>query len=254
MKKQYLFNLLQLFVTGLILYIHLACTHIYYHPNMQNVPMLREKGDIRANAALSQGNEVVAVELQGAYAVKEHTGLMLNYIAAQASGGASNGRGAYLEGGAGYFNALGKHGVFETYGGFGAGSIANFRAYSDKKPFYPIYFTKAFVQPSIGFHSHVVDAAFSCRMGAVYYAPYTAPDSSHLYSLEGAYLIQNKAFTYIEPAITLRGGWKYIKLQAQLGVNYMDMPASRSAVNFNIGLFGDISAISKAWRTKSAEK
>ncbi len=250
MKQKHLLGFFQLLLSGLILYVPFACTHIYYHPNMHNVPMLREKGDIRANVALSQGNEVEATELQAAYAVKNNVGVMLNFIGGQASGGRKNGRGGYLEGGAGYFKPLGTHFVFESYGGFGAGSIANFRAYTEVKPFFPIYFGKAFVQPSIGFHSKIVDAAFSCRVGGVYYFPYAAPDSAHLYGLQGALAVENKAFLYAEPAITLRGGYKYLKLQAQLGLNYMDLPASRSSANFNVGLYGDISEMAKAWRKK----
>ena len=249
MQKRHFYSLFQLLFTAAALYTPLACTRIYYHPNMHNVPMLKEKGDIRANIALSQGNEVAGIEAQGAYALKKNVGLMLNYLGAQASGGIKNGRGAYLEGAGGYFSTLGKHGIFDAYMGAGAGSLANFYAYADKKSHYPIYFAKAYIQPSGGFHSKIFDAALSCRLGTVYYFPYNAPDSVHLYGLQGAFQIENQAYVYAEPAITVRGGYKFVKLQAQLGTNFMNFPkdVSRSQVNFNLGLYMDISEMAKAW-------
>jgi hypothetical protein len=43
-----------------------SCTHLYYAPNANNVPLLKEKNEGRAQLQLSSGNYVEGFDLQSA--------------------------------------------------------------------------------------------------------------------------------------------------------------------------------------------
>src|SRR5690606_38397172 len=78
-----------------------------------------------------------------------------------------------------------------------------------------------FVQPGIGYNTPYFEAAFTPRLSFVSFYNYSASGYTPQ-EIEQEHLdpntIENTTWVFVEPAITLRGGYKWIKLQAQYGV------------------------------------
>ena len=144
---------------------------IMYTPNMQNVPLFKEKNELQAT--ISTNN------YQTAYAVSDHIGIMVNGQYKKPTWSLTSGNTKYnyeskktlIEGGVGYFSSVKKLGVFEIYGGGGVGNVSFNRSYSDTtggpSTSYNRYSAKTkcfFVQPSIGLRVDNVDLAFSMRL------------------------------------------------------------------------------------------
>ena len=196
-----------------------SCAHYYYVPNVQNVPLFREKNEYRFSAFYGDGDKSSSGEIQVAYSPTSNLGIMANYISA--SGGNSTGKnsasGSCLEGALGYFKPLGNAAVFEIYGGLGGGS-QNHKYYSSfTNQSYgsaDISFVKVFIQPSFGMTFNAFDVAFSTRLCSM---SFTDVKNNTTDGYESRVLndigVKNHAF--IEPAITLRGGWKNVKFQVQ---------------------------------------
>lgn len=193
-----------------------SCSHYYYVSNVQNVPLFKDKNEYRISGSIGEGEESSSVEIQTAVSVTENVAIMANFM--RASGGnlesTNYGKGNYFEGALGYFKPVKNNGVFEIYGGVGGckqhhkyGGYGNVQ-YSDISD---ISFWKFFVQPSFDFTSNVFDIAFStrfCRLN--YYNVSVFPDSH-----ENMNTLANGSHFFLEPAITLRVGWKRIKGQIQ---------------------------------------
>lgn len=165
----------------LISFVLIQCTPLYY-PNTIHAPLLAEEGEGNISGHLGTSG----INLQAAYAVNDHIGLMsnTNFIGSSDEVDAQ----LFTELGVGHFETLGAKGLFEIYGGVGAGTE----------------YYRFFAQPSIGFHSKNADIALTSRFVSL-----------HLYDdLEGG----NQAF-YIEPAITTKLGLKNVKLIGQFGLS-----------------------------------
>lgn len=219
----------------LLLYLSAACSNHYYAPNINHVPMLDKEGDIRLQGSFNGGDQIEGFDVNAAYALNKNTGIVANGF--YTSGPGNDRRNGWLvEAGAGKFYQLGEFGKFECYGGLGQGRVAN-QFWTDNRPL-PLHLTRAFVQPSVGFHSTYFDAAFSLRAFAMYYYPFQMPDTTGLgiyYYFDDMMRIQNKVFTGLEPGITARLGGRYFKLMTQFGVSYHNMPVTTSRIQFGLG-------------------
>jgi hypothetical protein len=197
-----------------------SCSHYYYVPNVQNVPLFKEKDEFRISAHYGGGDESVTGEIQTAYAITDKIGVAANYMHASGGNVSENdfGKGNYFEGAVGYFKPVSKSGVFEVYGGLGGGG-----QHHEYQNHYDLSFSgdadlscfKIYVQPAYGLTFNWLDVAFSTRLSRVSYTNieysiYENPNIvNELESLSG------KGHFFIEPGITLRGGWKNIKAQVQ---------------------------------------
>jgi hypothetical protein len=195
-----------------------SCTHYYYVPNTQNVPLFREKNEYRISAFYGGGDESSCGEIQTAYSATEHLGLMANFMLARggSSTDADYAKGYCLEGAAGYFKPFGNQQVFEIYGGLGGGS-QNHKYYSYNNQYEStadLSFLKVFIQPSFGMTFNAFDVAFSTRMTSMSFTNINN-NINDSYEHEILQSIQNKSHFFIEPAITLRVGWKNVKFQLQ---------------------------------------
>ena len=193
-----------------------SCTHYYYGPNANNIPLLKKSGDVRASLALATAAETGGVELQSAYAISNHVGAMLNFYRAGGSEGASKGSGTYIEGGAGYFKTLSEERiVLEAYGGAGVGSISNSDSYGSSK----VAAQKMFVQPSIGFSffDSRLEFAFACRFSHVSLkvTESTMPQTSDGLNDPIGDLKSNPNHFFIEPGFMIRSGFQKVKWQIQ---------------------------------------
>lgn len=197
-----------------------SCSNYYYAPNAHNVPLFKEKNEARLDIKGSTGDDFGAFEAQGAYSVAENLGVTANFISAS-GGSPSNtrrGRGVLGEVGIGYYNEVVPNLVFETYGGIGLGKITNHYSSGPNGAASVYNVIRPYVQPSIGYASDIFDAAFSTRVCLLSYASGRfenvnsfMPDDAY----QVMYIDANRNCLMVEPAITLRVGWKYVKFQVQ---------------------------------------
>lgn len=219
-----------------------SCTHYYYAPNGTNVPMFRERGEARLNIGANTADEINGTEVQAAYTPVNHFGLMLNYINVHGGDAGDQpvnfGKGHQAEGGAGYYLPMNKA-VFELYAGFGGGNV-----YNKYDSFYTssVNFSKFFLQPAIGYTTDYFDAIFSMRL-AVLSTSLKQTDYPLNNGSDNAgdlvYLSTNRKFLLYEPGITLRAGWKFIKVQTQwnISLNASGSRLRQEKSTFNIGVY-----------------
>jgi hypothetical protein len=213
-------------------------------PNAVNVPLLTQKGELRAS--LSANN------LQAAYAVSDSVGIVANGFYQKSTGDPSadsgqDGHGYLVELGAGHFRKIAGLLLYETYAGLGAGAVHHDNwekvngARSDYR--YSASALKAFVQPSLGFTFALFDAALSTRFVAL--KPYDTesvnyPDAR--LRADDLFGLDQHTFVFVEPALTVRGGYKWVKLFAQYGFSLKlnDTPLNRDVTFVSAGLHVDL--------------
>ncbi|MDD4994163.1 MAG: hypothetical protein PHR83_18235 [Paludibacter sp.] len=204
-----------------------GCTHDYYTPNAQNVPMFRDKNELRLSGAFG-GSQSEGVELQAAYSPVKNFAVMANYLTSSIhyNSPGDYGNQNYIEGGLGYYKPISKTAVFEIYGGYGSGNEhhqyeGSYYSYDGTyyygSGFANLSFKKVFIQPSIGLTFDFIDIAFSSRLYSLTFDKvqnYASVDSFDWGTLHELSL--SNVHYFLEPAMTFRGGWKNVKLQLQL--------------------------------------
>jgi hypothetical protein len=227
-----------------------SCSHYYYVPNSHNVPLFREKNEYRFSGTLAGGEESSCKELQAAYSVTDHIGVLANYMSAKGGTISDNNnwaRGNYLDAAIGYFKPVSKHGVFEIYGGLGGSnqhhhyttqSYINGTISSSSGGYSDLSYTKIFVQPSFGFTFNAVDIAASTRICVLTFNSVVNQIYGNVDESNTLKNISDEIHLFLEPAITIRGGWKYVKLQLQASTasyfNNPDLPFE--SYHISIGL------------------
>jgi hypothetical protein len=242
----------KLTITSLIVSVLVcSCTHYYYVPNTQNIPLFREKNEYRFSGTLAEGWESSCKELQAAYSATDHIGLMANFMSARGgdiSDDKNWGKGNYFDCAIGYFKPVHKYGVFEIYGGLGRSN----QHHHYIVPFYmngttsssfggtsDLSFTKIFVQPSYGFTFNGFDIAASTRICVLSFNNIDNLISGNANEYNSLNYISNRSHLFLEPAITIRGGWKYVKLQLQASTaSYANNPDLHfESFHLGIGLY-----------------
>ena len=199
----------------------LSSCNVAYIPNKHNTPLMEEKGD--ASVSISTTN------LQGAYAFSDHMAAITNFyfrennwenvpdtINSKTLDYQAN---RFLaEGGLGYFKKLGNEGVFEIYAGGGIGNLgfeqSKYNPPLDQK--YHAKMSKAFIQPDIGFQTKYFDLVFSSRFT---YLGFSNVDTTN-YNTRGLkednlYNLDKNPYIFLEPALTLKFGYKFINAYTQ---------------------------------------
>jgi hypothetical protein len=219
-----------------------GCRSLYYAPNAQNVPMFKEKNEVRLSSAYSlssdasETNKIEGLEIQGAYAAGKHFAIIANgYFARSIEGndeyevGTWKQNGNLVECGAGYFKPFSNNRlVGEVYGGFGGGKISN-RYIDEYDPTLnkasSVNFKRYFVQPSIGYSASYWAVAFSLRFALLTY------DHKPEIGLGTSYVLA-------EPCFTIRSGFKGLKIQSQIQFsnNITDPGFPQHHFQFNTGL------------------
>jgi hypothetical protein len=213
-----------------------GCTHYYYVANVQNVPLFKEKNEIRLSGEYGFGDYSECAEVQAAYSLNKNLGIMTNFMSAKGGSvsGKDYGKGYYFDGAIGYFKTINNHGVFEIYGGLGGSSQhhqysgTNFNQGSFSREYYgssDLSFIKLFIQPSFGLTFNIFDIALSTRICSLSFnnTDNDITGNSNLYNDLNS--TANRSYLFLEPAFTIRGGWKYLKVQFQVAVaNVFDKP------------------------------
>jgi hypothetical protein len=140
--------------------------------------------------------------------------------------------------------------VFEIYGGYGiSGQKHNYTSidyssgtfYTVNSGYSDLKSGKLFLQPSIGFSFDIFDVALSTRFCRLSFNEVNNHINGQVdqYDYEELYNVaQNKIYYFLEPAFTLRVGWKNIKVQFQAAIdsyfNNPDIPFE--GYHFGLGL------------------
>ena len=196
---------------------------VSYVPNSVNTPLFDQKGEALAsvNAGFS------GYDVQTAYAVTDHIGVMLNgsFDSEQSDPNYKHSH-TYVEAGAGWSGKIGQYGRYEIYTGYGMGPT---ETYYRRKNLIGNFFVidslgvfnqRLFLQPSAGFKSEYFEASFSSRFVFLHLSP-----RYYLQRIEGnpnsetSYPARPNTF-YWEPVLTIKGGGKKLKGYIQGGISW----------------------------------
>jgi hypothetical protein len=121
--------------------------------------------------------------------------------------------------------------VFEIYGGAGASiqhheySSYDFYQYEQYNGSADLSFVKLFIQPSLGVKTDFFEIAVSTRVCRLSYTDINKNLYGSSYMIEELNSMADKSHFFVEPALTLRGGGKNIKVQVQaLYSGYLNSP------------------------------
>ncbi len=208
---------MSVFIAPVILFS--SCATTLYTTNAVNVPLLKEKGEVKLN--------VTQKDLQAAVAVSDKIGIMVNGFYDNYNGSNNYQHGGGMgEVGVGHLLNSESHLVMETYVGAGLGKVYKQQQYTNSAndnymASFNVNATKAFIQSNLGYRSKYFDVALTPKFSFVKYSNFSQSNYSDE-QLKENYLDNNRLtdplFVFAEPAITVRGGYKFIKLQAQYGV------------------------------------
>ncbi len=246
-----------LLAAGSLLSLSLSsCSRYYYKPNAVNAPLFTDGGQLHLVAAGSVGEgdgagKTQFFDLQAAYSPIRHLGIIGNFstyhfdpyeydfgegrVPASAHLG-ELGVGAYVPVGEGHFKL-----VVDGYLGGGTGRLE-----SDVDA--DVH--RLFFQPGIGMRSPWVDFAFHLRWSRLYYRNLDDHRRGRDYLFRQGLIndrgrrIDEGGYTFMEPSLTLRTGYRFAKAQFQLALansmthTHWDYNSARFTVGFYFELEG----------------
>ncbi len=195
-------------------FIIISCRSYYYMPTQQQIPLFSEKHELQMTGGVDGYN---FKNFQFSYAITNSICVQLNTLYKDGNKRTTN-YANLIEGGPGYYYNINKYFVIETFAGFGKADI---NKYNDAEH---LSFNRFYIYPILGFHSKFVDLAYSIRYSYLTYhfqgLPPTYSGTQTNFSNMQANLwepfsLNNNTYDFWEPALTLRLGYKYIKLQGQ---------------------------------------
>lgn len=228
-----------------------GCAHLYYLPSSHNVPLLTEKNEFHGSISIGGSPVLSGTDVQAALALTNHLAIMTNYMYSKYKNDyddENKATGKYFEGAAGYFNQFNRFFVFEVYGGYGSSS--QHHEYYDKMYLgkSDLTFVKSFLQPSIGMTFNAFDIALTSGFSRLNFKKVNySVDPNSRYIDELDLIAKNRTSFLFEPAITIRCGWKYVKMQFQL---LRSINLSNDALKFDPGKYslGIYISLSKKYR------
>jgi len=229
-----------------------SCARYYYKPNAVNSPLFTKGGQAHVSIAggIGSGNDneedrTTFADLQASFSPINHLGFIGSYstfsyrpYTPDAASGHVSANAHLVEGGVGGYYASGGRKVkmvAELYVGGGVGKIS-----SDVD----MDVTRYFVQPGIGMRSPWVEAVFNLRWVSLNYSHLDDNGRGNTYLLDHQLVdIYNRGITkgnfiFVEPALTIRGGYKFIKVQLQLvgALPVSVVPWNYNGTRYTVGL------------------
>lgn len=232
-------------IVVLCLLLFSACNPVFYASNAHNVPLLKEKHEVRIGGGATMTEDLIGPDVQVAYAAGRNLGIIANgaYLKGGSESTSWEGHGYIAEAGAGYFKPLGRFLVAEVYGGGGFSRVTNKR-YDEG---FSVNFFKPFILPVLGFRSNYFEFGFSPKVALVRYSEPFILDANWVTDPNGNYLIdqngypvlnirkQKQTFFAFEPALTLRAGFRSAKVQLQAVYSAQNIPGAQY-LSLNLGL------------------
>lgn len=212
----------------LILIFATSCAPVYT-PNIVNTPLLSSKGELQTII----GTGTSGVDPQLAYAITDHVGVMVNASFANRNDSLHYHKHNYGETALGYTLQIQDAACFEVFAGGGYGTVD---ALYSRDGFYGKSkgdLVKFFLQPTISAKGKIVEGAFTQRVVFI-----KMDYSERSFN-------SNKIYSFIEPTITVKLGWKYVKLFVQMGFS---IPLNTYSITnqpfmFSFGWLGKIPVI-----------
>lgn len=231
-----------------IVIVFASCSPLY-RPNTINVPLFKEKNELSINAGTSRNG----ADIQAAYSVSNHFAVMANgsFYNINSTNGTNILReeNNFSEISAGYYTHIGENIIGEIYPGFGMGRAYNQNNYRIEQFYFKrVDYHKIFLQPSIGFVSNIFELATSVRWSLVDYYNFKTD-----YPINYTNLPIKTANIFIEPALTVRAGYKSVKVFTQAGLVIPTMPITYSYVPLILSIGVNIK-LAKRYKTLPAEK
>jgi hypothetical protein len=229
-----------------------SCTTTLYMSNGVNCPLLKEQGEVKIT-----GDQT---DLQVAVGVTRHIGVMANgfcklYQGERAFNYKHDGR--FGELGVGYFNPFKNGLVFETYAGAGIGLVRERNIYAGSDGLnhgqgFESQLSRLFVQPGIGYCSQFFELAFTPRFSYVNYMNFESYGYSEeelaVNYLDHFHLIK-QPYLFAEPALTLRAGYRFVKVQLQYGLT-LDLGPQQIKHSTYFGNIGVVIDFAKWYRKR----
>jgi hypothetical protein len=177
-----------------------SCAPVYI-PNTINTPLFKHEGELQL--AVYAGT--AGFDPQISYALTNHIGLMVNgsFMSDESDSSTNFHKHQLIEGGIGYFKSMSDRTRFEIFAGYGGGTVQAqysnilWTDYADTK------MTRFFIQPALGYSTATIDAGLALR--------YVIVNAGQEPDFETQ--------SYLEPAFTLKAGYKYLKFVGQLGLS-----------------------------------
>lgn len=242
------------FAGGLILS---SCVTLY-KPNTIHSPLLKHKGEANTSALLGLSGSGLA-NLQAAYAISNHTGLMIDGMYHNKRSKSNDSiteklNILFVEAGAGYFTTFGskENRLFQCYAGGGYGNTTDI--IHDSNPINPeanAKYFNLFIQPGIAYLNKGIEVALDLRGNYVRMFDINASlyDKFEWWNTNFKYYSHASLdFMNLEPNITLKTGNEKIKGILQLGLiiptinskSYFDVNTSSMLIGplikFSLGL------------------
>jgi hypothetical protein len=147
------------------------------------------------------------------------------------------GSGHFFEAGLGGFKYGSGLLKFEAYFGGGVGKTKTV----DNGKTFEANGARFFFQPSIGVHHHIFELAFTPRLVAGQFQKPTTTYTTAELTSNKLLDLEKPTWVFMEPALTARVGYKWMKLQLQLGRSYKltNKPISFDENFSSIGLIFD---------------
>lgn len=226
-----------------------SCTHYYYTPSAHSVPLFQMKNQFKATIGQGGNDEVSTTDIHTAYSITKNIAVMANAMFANGgeNSSANWGKGNYFDGAIGFYKPFSNHWVFEIFTGFG--NSAQHHQYNqydaegwnsqNNDGTADLYFTKFFVQPSIGLTFKNFDIALTAGVSSInFYRINNSLDRNNEESYKLFTISQNHNSYLFEHSITLRAGSKYIKGQLQIllseNLSHSDLPFLYNNVSFGL--------------------
>lgn len=225
---------LLLSICAIILFITYlsSCSPVPYANVGQNVPMLRNKGEVSFTGGLGSTEDAQGVGLQAAVAADSSLALMASFYSLKNNDNTDwTGSGSYIEFGAGRYGVINNSiWVYDVFGGVGFGGIKNQSGMSSLD----IKFMKPFVQGSIGLTTKWVEVAFTPRFALPIYTSHKNQLTDPEQRMQAdAYFKNNKSQFVFEPGLTFRFGYKGVKGNFGLCLSSFSLDEQYSDVSVN---------------------
>jgi hypothetical protein len=172
-----------------------------YIPNVANTPLLTGKNDL--NLAIYTGT--AGFDAQGSFAINDNIGFMVNGSWADRTNDSTENyhKHAFFEAAPGYFTRFGNSGVVEIYGGYGYGWVDSYYDVGFFTNYADAIMNRFFIQPGVGVVTDIFDGSFSSRVVMITISQDQVSETGY----------------FLEPVLTGKLGYKYVKFVAQLGLS-----------------------------------
>ncbi|MBN2425374.1 MAG: hypothetical protein JXR46_13010 [Calditrichaceae bacterium] len=200
------------FILLVIIALFLSSCNPAYVPNVVNTPLLSNHGEFQGTVYVGSSG----FDPQIAFGLTDHVGVMLNGSFDDRTSDSTDSfhKHQFYEIGAGYYTKIGDYGRYETFAGFGFGKLKAKHEILFWDDYVDVDCNRIFLQHSIGLTSKAIDGSFSTR----------------IVMLNLTQGLQKQTGYFIEPVITGKIGFQYIKTVMQFGLS---IPLNKEKFDFD---------------------